>query len=86
MALLRSDRVLAVALRSLAAQTRIVAGDLAEDVKMIDRFKHPKSGLESRCFRINYRSMDRNLTNEEINDIQAHVRDRLARDFKVELR
>src|SRR5687767_4747205 len=40
---------------------------VSEDVKVVDRFKRPADGRESFCFRINYRSMDRNLTNEEIN-------------------
>jgi phenylalanyl-tRNA synthetase alpha chain len=38
---------------------RDIAGDLAEDVVLIDDFVHPKTGKQSKCFRINYRSMDR---------------------------
>ncbi|TFY62759.1 hypothetical protein EVJ58_g3659 [Rhodofomes roseus] len=38
---------------------RDVVGDLAEDVKMIDGFTHPKTQRTSRCYRINYRSMDK---------------------------
>ena len=48
---------------------RIVAGDLAETVELIDDFKHPKTGRQSNCFRINYRHMDRNLTNEEVDKL-----------------
>lgn len=33
--------------------------DLVEDVSLIDEFKNPKTGRTSKCFRINYRSMDR---------------------------
>src|SRR5688500_5535511 len=44
---------------------REIAGDLVEDVQLVDEFVNPKTGLRSKCFRINYRSMDRNLTNEE---------------------
>ncbi|KAJ3123605.1 hypothetical protein HK100_011547 [Physocladia obscura] len=65
---------------------RDVAGDLAEDVALIDTFKHPKTGLTSKCFRINYRSMDKNLVNEEVDLIQDNVRKELAHRFKVELR
>jgi phenylalanyl-tRNA synthetase alpha chain len=52
------------------AVVRHVAGDLAESVTLIDEFTHPKSGKKSLCFRINYRHMDRNLTNEEIDNYQ----------------
>ena len=45
---------------------RQVSGDLAETVELIDEFTHPKTQRKSLCFRINYRHMDRSLTNEEI--------------------
>lgn len=38
---------------------RDVAGDLTEDVIEIDNFTHPKTQKKSKCYRINYRSMDR---------------------------
>ncbi|CCM04583.1 uncharacterized protein FIBRA_06764 [Fibroporia radiculosa] len=65
---------------------RDTVGDLAEDVKMIDTFTHPKSHRTSRCYRINYRSMDRSLSNEETNDLNAAVVSRLAEAFGVEIR
>ena len=45
-------------------------------------FDCKQSGL---C-RVAYRSMDRSLTDEEINDLQERVRASLAEDLKVELR
>ncbi|KAJ7905498.1 hypothetical protein B0H14DRAFT_3078946 [Mycena olivaceomarginata] len=65
---------------------RDVAGDLVEDVKKIDSFVHPKTNRTSLCYRINYRSMDRSLSNEEANDIQAQVVSRLEEQFGVEIR
>ncbi|KAJ2496529.1 phenylalanyl-tRNA synthetase alpha subunit, mitochondrial [Coemansia sp. RSA 1972] len=65
---------------------RDVAGDLAQDVKLVDEFVHPKTGRASRCYRINYCSMDRNVTHAEINDIQDRVRSRLVSEFGVTLR
>ncbi|PWN31733.1 phenylalanyl-tRNA synthetase [Meira miltonrushii] len=65
---------------------RDIAGDLTEDVVLIDDFVHPKTQKQSKCFRINYRSMDRNLENEEVNQIHAKVTQRLVDDLKVELR
>lgn len=65
---------------------RQVGGVLVEDVKLTDKFVHPKTGRESQCYRMNYRSMDRNLTNEEIDAIQFEVRKHAADHLKVELR
>ncbi|KAJ7046789.1 phenylalanyl-tRNA synthetase [Mycena alexandri] len=65
---------------------RDVAGDLVEDVQKIDSFVHPKTSRTSLCYRINYRSMDRSLSNEEANEIQAQVVDRLRQQFGVEIR
>ncbi|KIY70927.1 phenylalanyl-tRNA synthetase [Cylindrobasidium torrendii FP15055 ss-10] len=65
---------------------RDVAGDLVEDVKRIDHFVHPKTQRESLCYRINYRSMDRSLSNEETNVINDQVKERLKSQFSVEIR
>ncbi|SCU93444.1 LAFA_0F16446g1_1 [Lachancea sp. 'fantastica'] len=62
------------------------AGDMVESVKLIDQFTHPKNNKKSVCYRINYQSMDRNLTNEEINKIQENVRSQLVQNYKVTLR
>eukprot|EP00471_Norrisiella_sphaerica_P011025 CAMPEP_0184498704 /NCGR_PEP_ID=MMETSP0113_2-20130426/39617_1 /TAXON_ID=91329 /ORGANISM="Norrisiella sphaerica, Strain BC52" /LENGTH=367 /DNA_ID=CAMNT_0026886329 /DNA_START=1 /DNA_END=1104 /DNA_ORIENTATION=- len=56
------------------AAVRDNAGDLAERVYSIDRFKHPKTGKTSSCFRVEYRSMERSLTNKEIDEIQDKLR------------
>ncbi|CAM9136121.1 unnamed protein product, partial [Hapterophycus canaliculatus] len=65
---------------------RDVAGDLVEEIQLLDDFIHPKNERRSRCFRITYRSMDRSLTNEEVDRLQAIVRGRITTLLKAELR
>lgn len=65
---------------------RDVAGSLAEDVKLVDEFAHPTTGRKSLCYRINYRSLERTLTNDEVNKLHDEVAARMASQFKVELR
>ncbi|EHA22672.1 hypothetical protein ASPNIDRAFT_55517 [Aspergillus niger ATCC 1015] len=62
------------------------AGDLVEDVQLIDEFTHPKTHRKSMCYRINYRSLERTLTNEETNDLHEKVRQKLVGLLGVELR
>ncbi|GES57183.1 phenylalanyl-tRNA synthetase alpha subunit [Aspergillus terreus] len=65
---------------------RGVAGDLVEDVQLIDEFTHPKTSRKSMCYRINYRSLERTLTNEEANELHDQVREKLVELLGVELR
>ncbi len=65
---------------------RDVGGDLVEDVKMVDDFTHPKTGRKSFCYRINYRSLERTLRNEEANELHQSIRERLVEELGVELR
>eukprot|EP01126_Amoeba_proteus_P048035 TRINITY_DN5531_c0_g1_i2.p1 TRINITY_DN5531_c0_g1~~TRINITY_DN5531_c0_g1_i2.p1 ORF type:complete len:351 (-),score=59.88 TRINITY_DN5531_c0_g1_i2:242-1294(-) len=74
------------ALTSFHELVREVGGDLVEEVKLIDQFIHPMNDKRSLCWRINYRSMDRSLTNEEVDKLQFNLRTELAKRFKVELR
>ena len=65
---------------------RNVGGDLVEDVKLIDEFTHPVSGRRSLCYRVNYRSLERTLRNEEADQLHEQVREQLVKQFGVELR
>ncbi|KAL8827843.1 MAG: hypothetical protein Q9191_002943 [Dirinaria sp. TL-2023a] len=65
---------------------RDVAGDAVEDVKLVDEFSHPATGRKSLCYRINYRSLERTLRNEEANNLHEQVRTQLVRRYGVELR
>lgn len=65
---------------------RDTAGDLVEDVRLTDEFRHPKTGRKSMCYRINYRSLERTLTNTEANELHESIRQKLVKQFGVELR
>lgn len=65
---------------------REAAGDSVEDVRLIDSFTHPKTGRKSLCYRINYRSLERTLTNEEANTLHERVRELLVGRLGVQLR
>lgn len=66
--------------------SRASNGTPACRVSQIDQFKHPKSGRESRCYRIMYRSMDRSLTNQQVNVLQEQVRADVVKQLGVEIR
>ena len=65
---------------------RDVGADLVEDVRLVDEFQHPSTGRKSLCYRINYRSLERTLTNEEVNGMHEQVRQKLVEKLGVELR
>ncbi|EIW68997.1 hypothetical protein TREMEDRAFT_68902 [Tremella mesenterica DSM 1558] len=65
---------------------RDVAGDLVETVELIDDFTHPKTGRQSKCYRLNYRSMDRSLSNAEVNVLQDQVQRRVVQEMGIEMR
>ncbi|KAK0613757.1 phenylalanyl-tRNA synthetase mitochondrial precursor [Immersiella caudata] len=65
---------------------RDVAGDIVEDAKLVDEFTHPKTGRRSMCYRINYRSLERTLTNEETSELHARVIGALTDRLGVEIR
>ena len=65
---------------------RDIAGDIVENVTLIDSFTHPKTKQVSKCYRIMYRSLDRTLTNEEIDVLQEQVRQQIGSKLGLKLR
>ncbi|KAK7255168.1 hypothetical protein RIF29_28572 [Crotalaria pallida] len=70
---------------NLCEVVRGIAGDLVEEVQLIDNFTN-KKGLTSHCYRIAYRSMERSLTDDEINDLQWKVREQVQSKLNVVIR
>jgi phenylalanyl-tRNA synthetase alpha chain len=65
---------------------RDAAGDCVEDVQLVDEFTHPNTGRRSMCYRINYRSLERTLTNLETNEMHERVTRGLVERLGVEIR
>ncbi|MDD2732090.1 MAG: hypothetical protein PHI53_02745 [Candidatus Pacebacteria bacterium] len=68
---------------------RDLADDLIEEVKLLDEYKDENKfgkSKKSYTFRIVYRSFERTLTNEEINNIQEKIREKTKQDLNAVLR
>ncbi|EMR08933.1 phenylalanine-tRNA ligase [Pneumocystis murina B123] len=65
---------------------RNVGGILIEEVKLIDQYIHLETKRKSLCYRINYRSMDKSLSDKEVNKLQEHLRRRITEELDIELR
>lgn len=73
-------------INDLMELVRSVATDNVEDVRLVDEYSHPQTGRKSLCYRVNYRRLDRTLTNREANSIHMRVKERLVEELGVELR
>lgn len=70
---------------NLCEVIRGIAGDLVEEAKLIDSFTN-NEGMTSHCYRIVFRSMERSLKDEEINQLQLDVRKSVENKLHVTLR
>ena len=68
---MRTDTTQACATQPAKRRKCCAAGDLVEEVKLIDDFTNKKTGRTSNCYRISYRSNERSLTDDEINGLQV---------------
>ncbi|MDP3793116.1 MAG: hypothetical protein Q8Q89_05340 [bacterium] len=68
---------------------RDLGGDLAEEVKLIDKYENPEkfgAGKTSYAYRIIFRSNDRTLTSGEVDKIMSKIYAETAKQFNAELR
>ena len=65
---------------------RSIGGDLIEQVELFDEFYHPKKKRRSQSYRITYRHMDRNLTQEEVNKIHSEIEQAAIDRLLVQIR
>lgn len=78
-----------VSLNKFYEIVRYCAGDLVEEVKLIDKYENEKKfGADkiSYAFRTIYRSHERTLTNEEINSVHKDIEERVKKDFEAIVR
>lgn len=78
-----------VSLNNYYEIVRDYAGNLIEEVKLLDEYENEEKfgkDKKSYTFRIVYRSSERTLTNEEINEIQAKIRTRTEKELSALLR
>jgi phenylalanyl-tRNA synthetase beta chain len=60
---------------------------LLESVDLFDLFtEQGGAGQKSLAYRLTYRDRSRTLTNEEVNEVHARIRERLKRELVVTLR
>lgn len=68
---------------------REVAGDLVEQVELLDTYENEQklgAGSVSYAYRITYRSIDRTLTNDEVNAIHAKLENATTENFSAKIR
>ena len=68
---------------------REVGEGMVENVELIDKYENTEkfgAGKLSYTFRITYRSLERTLTNEEVNNVHAKLEERTESDFNAEIR
>lgn len=68
---------------------RDVIGDLVEEMKLLDTYENEEklgAGKVSYAYRITYRSLDKTLTNEEVNSLHKKLEEATVQNFKATIR
>jgi phenylalanyl-tRNA synthetase alpha chain len=65
---------------------RQIGGDLVEQVELIDVFENKKTKKKSHCYRIVYRSIDRVLSQSEVNILHKRIEKKAVELLNVVIR
>jgi phenylalanyl-tRNA synthetase alpha chain len=68
---------------------RDVVGDLAEEMALVDEYENAEkfgAGKKSYAYRITYRSLDRTLTDEEVNKMHKTLEEETHNTFNATIR
>ncbi|CAF4858849.1 unnamed protein product [Pieris macdunnoughi] len=65
---------------------RDVGGDIIEQVKLKDKFVHPKTKKHSLCYSIVYRHLERTLTQAEVNRVHRKIEEAATESLGVTIR
>ena len=68
---------------------RDLGGDLVEEVHLLDKYENAEKfgeGKVSYTFRITYRSLERTLTNTEVNDLHKKIENATEENFHATIR
>ncbi|CAG9792867.1 unnamed protein product [Diatraea saccharalis] len=65
---------------------RDIGGDIIEQVKLKDKFVHPKTKKHSVCYSIVYRHLERTLTQFEVNKIHKEIEKAVTDSYNVVIR
>lgn len=65
---------------------REIGGDIVEQVKLKDKFVHPKTKKHSLCYSVVYRHLERTLTQAEVNKIHKEIEKTVTDTFHVVIR
>lgn len=68
---------------------RDVAGDMIEEMELIDEYENTEKfgeGKKSYAYRITYRSLDKTLTDDEVNKVHQEIEEKTKEVFRAEVR